>query len=114
MGMYRQDLGNALGREAPSFDRVSSADGVGNAVAAAAAQLEIVERVAAAVVEGDAMVDFESIGAAALDAHTVACVNLGAGCAPVPACSDLASVVPARSAVAAVSGASVAAEAVSG
>jgi hypothetical protein len=48
MGMYRQDLGNALGREAPSFDRVFSADGVGNAVTSPAPQLEVREHGAVA------------------------------------------------------------------
>jgi hypothetical protein len=54
-------------------------------VAGLAAELEVAEFVAAAVVEGDAAVDLEAVAAAALDADSIATTDLRADLSPVPA-----------------------------
>ena len=73
-------------------------------VAGAAEQLEVVELVAAAGVQRDAVVDLEAAGGAAADADAVALVDAGADLAPRPAVADLPSrlpvVVPSRAGVA--------------
>lgn len=79
-----------------------------------AQQQQVRELVATAVDQGDAVVDLETMSAAALDADSVTCVDLAADGSPFPACSDLASFVPALRAVAAAAAAALATEAASG
>jgi hypothetical protein len=74
--------------------RAYSRTGVCRGVVAVAAELEVVECVGATLSEWDAVMYLQSVGAAADDAGTVACVDLVTDLAPLPTRADPSSCLP--------------------